>query len=223
MCPSNLPVLGIKLFVGIFFCGISVDDPFYFCLSLGMFFVCLFVLATPCGLRSLVPRPGMEPAPPAVEVWSPNHWTARGVPVLRYVAHLLIPDGEETEVPSWGDGRSAVSLWLPLPSIVARVLLSAFFSWFAWWLWKVLAVSIALCVILGGKWEILNELSFLNFILNFKIFWPCRAACGILVPWPGMEPVPPAVEARSPNHWTIREVPELSRWKQATEVVSPVI
>ena len=30
---------------------------------------------------------------------------------------------------------------------------------------------------------------------------------GILVPRPGMEPVPPAVEAGSPNHWTARESP----------------
>ena len=28
---------------------------------------------------------------------------------------------------------------------------------------------------------------------------------GILVPQPGIEPVPPAVEVRSPNHWTARE------------------
>ena len=28
----------------------------------------------------------------------------------------------------------------------------------------------------------------------------------ILVPQPGMEPVPPAVEAQSLNHWTIKEV-----------------
>ena len=33
-------------------------------------------------------------------------------------------------------------------------------------------------------------------------------ACGILVPWPGIEPVPPAVEAQSPNRWTAREVPD---------------
>ena len=33
------------------------------------------------------------------------------------------------------------------------------------------------------------------------------AACRILVPQPGIEPVPPAVEARSLNHWTAREVP----------------
>ena len=32
-------------------------------------------------------------------------------------------------------------------------------------------------------------------------------ACGILVPRLGIEPVPPAVEARSPNHWTAREFP----------------
>ena len=28
----------------------------------------------------LVPQPGIELPPPAVEAWSPNHWTAREVP-----------------------------------------------------------------------------------------------------------------------------------------------
>ena len=32
-------------------------------------------------------------------------------------------------------------------------------------------------------------------------------ACGILVPWPGIKPMTPAVEARSLNHWTIRKFP----------------
>ena len=41
----------------------------------------------------------------------------------------------------------------------------------------------------------------------FLIFWPHHAACGILVPWPGIEPAPPAVEAWSLNYWTAREVP----------------
>ena len=36
--------------------------------------------------------------------------------------------------------------------------------------------------------------------------WPCRAACGILVPGPGIEPVPSAVKTQSPNHWTAREL-----------------
>ena len=45
------------------------------------------------------------------------------------------------------------------------------------------------------------------FIKNlFFIFWLCHAACGILVSWPGIEPAPPALEAQSLNHWTMREV-----------------
>ena len=42
---------------------------------------------------------------------------------------------------------------------------------------------------------------------TFFCFWPCHAACGILVPQPGIEPMPPAVEVQSPNHWTAREFP----------------
>ena len=41
---------------------------------------------------------------------------------------------------------------------------------------------------------------------KFLFFWPYCTACGILVPQPGTEPVPPAVEAQSLNHWTTREV-----------------
>ena len=49
-----------------------------------------------------------------------------------------------------------------------------------------------------------------EFLLHFGfsfLFWPYHTACGILVPQPGIEPAPPAVEAQSPNHWTAREVP----------------
>ena len=35
-------------------------------------------------------------------------------------------------------------------------------------------------------------------------------ACGISVPPPGIELVPPVVEAQSLNHWTVREVPALT-------------
>ena len=31
-------------------------------------------------MRDLVPRPGIEPGPPALGVWSLTHWTTRGVP-----------------------------------------------------------------------------------------------------------------------------------------------
>ena len=43
---------------------------------------------------------------------------------------------------------------------------------------------------------------FFNFLFHF-IFW--HTACGILVPRPGIEPAPPALEAWSLNHWTSRE------------------
>lgn len=39
-------------------------------------------------------------------------------------------------------------------------------------------------------------------------FYFFHVACRILVHQPGIEPAPPVVEARSPNHWTAREVSE---------------
>ena len=57
---------------------------------------------------------------------------------------------------------------------------------------------------LGGFWLLFLEQDI------FFFFWPRCAACGILVPQPGIEPVPPAVEVWSPDHWTTREVPEQS-------------
>ena len=40
-------------------------------------------------------------------------------------------------------------------------------------------------------------------------FWLHHVACGILVPQPETEPMSPAVEVRSPQHWTTREVPQI--------------
>ena len=53
-------------------------------------------------------------------------------------------------------------------------------------------------------------LSQLNFNILFYLFiWPYHAACGILVPQPGIEPGPLTVKTRSPNHWTTREFPSI--------------
>ena len=30
------------------------------------------------------PRPGIEPGPPALEAWRPNHWTTREVPIYSF-------------------------------------------------------------------------------------------------------------------------------------------
>ena len=48
-----------------------------------------------------------------------------------------------------------------------------------------------------------------SFFKKFWIFGRATQHMGSLVLWPGIEPVPPAVEAQSLNHWTIREVPQL--------------
>ena len=50
------------------------------------------------------------------------------------------------------------------------------------------------------------------FLFFFFFIWLHRVACGILVPRPGIEPVPPAVEERSVNHWTPREAPVTHHW-----------
>ena len=51
--------------------------------------------------------------------------------------------------------------------------------------------------------EIYLSLTFLNYIYSILFFfWPHRTACGILVPQPGIKPMPPALEVWSLNHWT---------------------
>ena len=37
-----------------------------------------------CGMRDLIPWPGMEPGPPALGAWSLNHWTTREVPQIDF-------------------------------------------------------------------------------------------------------------------------------------------
>ena len=49
---------------------------------------------------------------------------------------------------------------------------------------------------------------FLHILANTCLFfWPCHSAGGLLVPWPRIEPLLPAVEACRLNHWTAREFP----------------
>ena len=48
-----------------------------FCL---IFYYCNYLFFGHAGCGILVPRPGVESMPPAVEAWSPNHCTAREIP-----------------------------------------------------------------------------------------------------------------------------------------------
>ena len=52
---------------------------FFFFLLLLLFF---WLHSVAC--RIIVPQPGIEPASPAVEAWSLNHWTTREIPVVSF-------------------------------------------------------------------------------------------------------------------------------------------
>ena len=60
----------------------------------------------------------------------------------------------------------------------------------------------------SGMWKILSVKKFESWCINWKntsflsffFFWLHHMACGTLVPQPGMEAVPPAVEAWSLNY-----------------------
>ena len=63
----------------------------------------------------------------------------------------------------------------------------------------------------AGRRPVLPDLLLL-FLFFSLTFWPHSMACRILVPRPGIESVPPGVEAQSLNCSTVREVPSpLSR------------
>ena len=47
-------------------------------------------LATLHGMWILVPGPGIEPAPPALEAWSVNQWTAREVPPITFIYLFIL-------------------------------------------------------------------------------------------------------------------------------------
>ena len=49
-----------------------------------------------------------------------------------------------------------------------------------------------------------------RFCFGFLPFCLYHVACGIFIPLPGIEPMPPAMDVRSLNHWTIREVPKIN-------------
>ena len=44
-------------------------------------------------------------------------------------------------------------------------------------------------------------------LLQLYLLTFCHATCAILVPWPGIRPTPPALEAWILTHWTTRAVP----------------
>ena len=88
--------------------------------------------------------------------------------------------------------------------------------------------------------EIIHHCSKWWPLASWRLPWPCHTknfplvhgggrglhctACGILVPWPGIESRPSAVRMQSPNHWLAREFPQdPSSWAQGVHCISHVI
>ena len=59
---------------------------------------------------------------------------------------------------------------------------------------------------LSSEWICGCVFFFFFFNLIFFFFWLHYVACRLLVPWLGVEPVHPELEAWSLNHWTASEV-----------------
>ena len=56
--------------------------------------------------------------------------------------------------------------------------------------------------------------AFSSLLLSLCFARPHHTSCGILVPWPGMEPVPPAVEVHSPL--SLQEIPMVFSYYSGT-------
>ena len=54
----------------------------------------------------------------------------------------------------------------------------------------------------------------LLFCSGCFFFFFGHVACGVLVSLPGIEPIPPSLEAQSLNHWTARKSPLLQLKKK---------
>ena len=60
------------------------------------------------------------------------------------------------------------------------------------------------------------------YIYIYVFFFPC-SACGIWVPWPRIEPMPPAMEEQNINHGTAREIcpnSNLYNMRKKTDILS---
>ena len=76
-----------------------------------------------------------------------------------------------------------------------------------WRQWKLISVQNPMCHMAKQKngSVILGKL--VRYI-HFFFYLFVHTACRILLPWPGLEPVPSAVKVQCLKHWTTREFPD---------------
>ena len=77
--PTHLPSIHPSIHPSIY---LLILHPFTFCpcIHTPTHLSSIHLLTYVFSLALLIPQPGVKPMPPAVEAWSPNHWTAREVP-----------------------------------------------------------------------------------------------------------------------------------------------
>ena len=113
---------------------------------------------------------------------------------------------------SWGTSHSGCASFpgtcqaLSCLTLFKLLLPGTFFSLTVTWLRPTPHSGLSLKGTSSGK-----SSQILLFVYLF--IWLSHAACGILVPRLRIEPVPPAVEAWSPNHWTAREFSQILQLK----------
>ena len=59
---------------------------------------------------------------------------------------------------------------------------------------------------------------FIIIIIIIIIFGFTMWHVGIFIPWPGIEPLPPAMETQRPHHWTAREFPKTFHFKMILDL-----
>ena len=99
-------------------------------------------------------------------------------------------------------------LCLSLPyfgRFIIIIIINATFFIIVLFYWCVIDLQCHVSFRCTAQWLIYTHTEIYIYIysLNLKnifIFWPHHVACGILVPWPGIEPIPCAVEVQHPNH-----------------------
>ena len=86
--------------------GNPLQYSFFFFFSNIHIFIYLAALGLSCDTWDLVPRPGIEPRPPALAVWCLSHWTSRKVPHSCILAWKIPWTEELSGYSSWGHKES---------------------------------------------------------------------------------------------------------------------
>ena len=81
-CTAVVLNYGKSLFLILYVCVcVCVYIYIYIHLFIYLFIIIIIIFAAPCGMWDLSSPIRDRTRPPAVEVWSLNHWTARQVPI----------------------------------------------------------------------------------------------------------------------------------------------